>query len=77
VGSLIFYLIDFSITTHVSNLDDDDDVNGTSQNVTSLKIRGLELSEWIYLVGVTSIVPLLLLSSVSQLNFSLESEIGG
>ena len=39
VGSLIFYLMDFSITTHVSNLDDDDvDVNGTSHYVTSLKI---------------------------------------
>ena len=52
--------MDFLITTHVSNLDDDDvDVNGTSHYVTSLKIRGL--------VRVTSIVPLLLLSIVSQL----------
>ena len=50
-------------------------MNGTSQNVTSLKIRGLEL-EWIYLVRVTSIVPLLLLSIVSQFIFSLASEIG-
>jgi len=51
-------------------------VNGTSQNVTSLKIRGLELSEWIYLVRVTSIVPMLLLSFVSQLIFSLAVNIG-
>jgi len=68
--------MDFSITTHVSNLDDDDDVNGTSHNVTSLKIRGLELSEWINIVRVTSIVPLLLLSIVSQLIFSLAVNIG-
>ncbi len=69
--------MDLSITTHVSNLDDDDvDVNITSQNVTSLKIRGLELSEWICLVRVTSIVSLPLLSIVSQLIFSLASEIG-
>ncbi len=53
--------------------DDDVDVNGTSHNVTSLKIRGLELSEWIYFVRVTSIVPLPLLSFVSQLIFSLAS----
>ncbi len=61
--------MDFSITTHVSILMMMMLMYGTSHNVTSLKIR--EFS-----VRVTSIVPLLLLSIVSQLIFSLASEIG-
>ena len=49
--------MDFSITTHVSNLDDDDDVdvNGTSHYVTSLKIRGLvnrAIATFIYCLSI-------------------------